>query len=374
MLDALTAVQDHDPYPYYAGLTRDRPLAFDADLSLWVAASAETVTLCLEHAELLVRPAHEPVPQGLVGTSAGRVYGGLVRMREGTLQHALKAVIVAAFSSLDTRRLRKLAYAVCRERLDEGAGYNDVQFTVPARVVASLCGFTTLESAEANRLIADFVQCLPAAAGAEQQRQASLAAERLLHLFHGHVSGAANGPLLAALLQAACAQGWPEQAALLENAVGFLSQTYDATAGLIGNALVTLSRQGGWPDGLAEQLSYVEEVARYDAPIQNTRRFAARDLWILGQRLRAGDQVLVLLAAANRDPLVNAHPDRFIAQRTAAQCFTFSHGRHRCPGSTLAVAITCGVLNALLENTSAAPRPSSAITYVRSANARIPRW
>ncbi|MDF6856356.1 hypothetical protein NLQ94_24945, partial [Escherichia coli] len=85
----------------------------------------------------------------------------------------------------------------------------------------------------------------------------------------------------------------------IANLAALLAQTYDACAGLLGNCIVALSRHAGLTARLRAQPDaiepFVREVLRRDAPVQNTRRFVAHDVDLLGHPLRAGDKILVLL-------------------------------------------------------------------------------
>ncbi|MFF2196352.1 cytochrome P450, partial [Streptomyces sp. NPDC058157] len=179
-----------------------------------------------------------------------------------------------------------------------------------------------------------------------------------------HPAGQANG-LLRELVAAAERSGWAHPGPLLSNAIGFLSQTYDATAGLIGNTLVALARGADTPDTAA----LVREVARYDAPVQNTRRFAAEPFTHAGSTVEPGQQLLVVLAAANRDPAVNPDPHALSPGRVNPVVFTFGAGAHRCPGGELAAALATAVVAELRTagwSTTATP------AYRPLANARIP--
>ncbi|MFJ9691404.1 cytochrome P450 [Kitasatospora sp. NPDC101183] len=361
------AVRHPDPYPFYARLTAERPFGWDEQLQAWVAADAASVTAALTAAELRVRPPAEPVPAGLLGTAAGAVFGDLVRMTDGPDQRRLKQVVLDALGEAEPARAGKLAAERTGQSLDGAGGLEELMFQVPARVVAALCGLDAGLEPEAARLVGDFVQCIPAGATAEQQRAAARAAARLRELLGPGLTGAEPTGLLAALVRAAGRRDWPREAALLANAVGFLSQTYDATAGLIGNALLALrSQPAGDPAALAR------EVARHDAPIQNTRRFAAEP-WRYGARtVQPGQTVLVVLAAANRDPAANPDPHAFDPGRPAPACFTFGAGPHGCPGAELAVAITAGVLDELLAHGFDPAALPAAPRYRALANARIP--
>jgi cytochrome P450 len=102
----------------------------------------------------------------------------------------------------------------------------------------------------------------------------------------------------------------------------------------------------------------IEEVLRHDPPVQNTRRFVAQAGTVAGREMREGDAVLVVLAAANRDP--------------AAPLFSFGAGRHACPGQSLAATIArAGVEQALAAGVDPAPL-AEGVSYRPSVNVRIP--
>ncbi|MFF5706524.1 cytochrome P450 [Streptomyces sp. NPDC012794] len=359
------AVRLADPYPYYARLVAERPFARDEALGAWVAADAAAVRAVLGSGALRVRPVAEPVPAGIAGTAAGEVFGELVRMTDGAPAARLKGIVAGALARADTAYAASLAARLTREALAAGGDvpYEELMFAVPARVVAELSGLTEGAGREAARAIGDFVQCIPAGATPEQQKAAAVAAERLRGLL-GPALTPARG-LLRELVTAAERDGWPHLGPLLSNAIGFLSQTYDATAGLIGNTLVALARGADGQDTEA----LVREVVRHDAPIQNTRRFAAEPFTHAGSTVEPGQQVLVLLAAANRDPAVNPDPHALTPGRVNPAVFTFGAAAHRCPGAELATALATAVVTELRAaglGTTATP------AYRPLANARIP--
>ncbi len=81
----------------------------------------------------------------------------------------------------------------------------------------------------------------------------------------------------------------------------------------------------------------VEELLRYLTVVQTSfPRFARHDLDLFGQRIEAGDVVLVSLVRANRDATLAAEPDSFDPGRPGGAHLAFGHGRHRCVGSELA--------------------------------------
>jgi cytochrome P450 len=117
---------------------------------------------------------------------------------------------------------------------------------------------------------------------------------------------------------------------------------FETTVNLIGNGvLALLDHPQQWqdlradPQGLAPKV--VEETLRYDPPVQRTSRYALEDLELDGTPVRKGQEVTILIGAANRDPDVYQRPSAFDIHRVAAaEHLAFSSGIHYCLGSPLA--------------------------------------
>jgi cytochrome P450 len=120
-----------------------------------------------------------------------------------------------------------------------------------------------------------------------------------------------------------------------------LAAGFETTVNLLGNGAVLLLRHPDQLDVLQAQPQRwpgaVEEVLRYESPVQRTGRLALRDTDVAGRRVRAGSFIVVLLGGANRDPAVFTDPNRFDVQRPeAAENLAFSSGIHYCIGAALA--------------------------------------
>ena len=88
--------------------------------------------------------------------------------------------------------------------------------------------------------------------------------------------------------------------------------------------------------GTMSMRSVVDELLRFDAPVQITQRTALADIEVGGANVAPGDQVIVLLGAANRDPAAFTDPDRLDVARNDHRHLAFGGGIHHCLGAALA--------------------------------------
>jgi len=114
----------------------------------------------------------------------------------------------------------------------------------------------------------------------------------------------------------------------------------ETTTNLIGNGMLALGRH---PDQLARLASdhslvprAIEEMLRYDGPVQSTVRYNKEPVEVGGTVIPAGSVVFVILAAANRDPAQFEEPDRFDITREPNAHLAFGDGIHFCLGAALA--------------------------------------
>jgi cytochrome P450 len=115
---------------------------------------------------------------------------------------------------------------------------------------------------------------------------------------------------------------------------------HETTVNLIGNGLLSLLRH---PDQLARVQAdpalipnAIEELLRYDSPVQRTARIATTDVDLAGHQIAKGTMVVTALGAANRDPAQFAEPDRLDVTRRDVRHISFGYGIHFCLGAPLA--------------------------------------
>lgn len=371
--DPLEAVTHPDPYPYYRALAAHRPFGFDERLGLWVAAGPAEVAAVLAHADCRVRPAAQPVPAALVGTVAGELFERLIRMNDGAAHAPLKAILLRLMAAIDTDRARARAATLAAAldpvpgmAPDTGAAVNRWMFTLPVVTVADLLGLPVRAGADAMAVaarVAAYAAAQSPLATADDVASGADAARWLgqwLHAVTDVPSQSDNPGLLPALRHAAQGEGIAPEA-VAANAIGLMVQACEATAGLAGNMLLRLGRVGTAVGNLPELAA---RVARDDPPVQNTRRFLAADARLCGVPVRAGDAMLVLLAAASCATPGDA----------GGRAWTFGAGRHACPGDALAQALAAATVEALLARGAQPAALAQAFRYRPSHNARIPHF
>jgi cytochrome P450 len=174
-----------------------------------------------------------------------------------------------------------------------------------------------------------------------------VAAERALRAMHGvlreHFERLRRDPaevLVSRLV------GLPDDEALTERELHatvmlLLGAGFETTVNLLGNGVVLLdAHRDQWESLVADPSGWdgaVEEILRFDSPVQLTGRTAKADVSVAGRDVRAGTRVTVLLGAANRDPGVFADPTRFdVTRSNARDHLAFSAGIHYCVGAGLA--------------------------------------
>jgi cytochrome P450 len=381
--DPIEAASHPNPYPYYATLRRKEAwLAHDPSLKVWVASKAGAVLEVLRNPALVVRPPEEPIPKAIDHSAAGAVFGQLVRMNEGKYHHIAKTALEVALQTTDRATVTGIAQRRAHEAAAalglEANSLTEWAFAVPMRCVGELIG--TPDWPDLTDTVREFVACLSTQSSPAQLVTAAGAAELLQRRLQPIAAAMPASPIVQeARSHGLAAHPTTMPNPLVSNLVGLFSQTFEATAGLIGNCIVNLithpdihTELRGRP---AQVNAFVREVSRYDPSVQNTRRFAASAVRVGSVLVQPGEAILVLLGAAGRDDALYAEAERFRLDRVEAAIVGFSSGRHQCPGEYIAQAIASGAITYLLDwGGMALSQDHIAWTYRPSLNARIPQF
>lgn len=383
--DPLAAASSRDPYPFYASLVANAPFYRDGRLGLWVASSAAAVAAVLGSDRCRARPADEPAPKHLLGSPLEAIFRSLVRMNDGASHCPLKRAVSATLEPLEPAAISRRScdwadrLIAALRPIDRPGELTTFAFHLPVYVLADLLGAEAALLPGLAASVGDLAASLGPAGSASDERGLRAAAH-LQSTFAALLDAqeARGEPrLLGDLALQSRLAGVSDRQIAIANGIGLLIQAYEASAGLIGNTLFALARH---PAARAQVLADVgllgpaiQEVLRYDPPVQNTRRFVSADVRLAGCELRAGDSILVMLAAANRDPAANPRPDRFELLRTERRSFTFGLGVHACPAAVLVPLIAGSAIERLLAAGLDLDR-LLAPAYRPAPNTRIPLW
>ena len=134
---------------------------------------------------------------------------------------------------------------------------------------------------------------------------------------------------------------------------------HETTVNLIGNGVLALLRAPEQLALLRRQPGLVgpavDEFLRFDGPVQITQRVAMEDLDLFGHKVRKGDEIMLILGAANRDPAAFAEPHRLDVTRDARKHVAFGGGIHHCLGRMEGLIAFKALLDAFPSMELAAP-------------------
>jgi cytochrome P450 len=263
----------------------------------------------------------------------------------------LRGLVNKAFTPRTVEGLRSRIQAIVDELLDRAEGRGTLEvveefaYPLPVQVICEMLGVPVKDHAtfqDWSRELArslDPEEFLPPEVIERRQR----AVESFGAYFNGLVEEHRAQPrddLLSALIAAEEAGDKLSGLELLATCILLLVAGHETTVNLIGNGTLALLRHPGQLALLRDDPSLargaVEELLRYDPPVQFTGRVALEDITIGGVTIPKGQQSVILLASANRDPAVFAEPDRLDITRGENRHLSFGHGIHYCVGAPLA--------------------------------------
>ena len=161
------------------------------------------------------------------------------------------------------------------------------------------------------------------------------------------------------------------------NLIGLFIQSYDAGRGLLSNSLLQMimndKKHPMMRLSRRQVKSSVIETLRFDPPVHNTKRIATQDIVFKNVRVFKGDIMLLIVAAANRDPGQFVNPAVYDIERANnSEHLTFGTGIHKCLAEHFSVGMTTEALFFLLDQYGEIQLPEQKIRYEPLINARLP--
>lgn len=337
-----------NPYPFYERLRTAGDLAYWQDYALPCAVSHRAVNTLLRDRRFgreIPSELARPTPEHLAPFYAVEAHSMLEL--EPPRHTRLRSLVLRAFTS---RRIKALGPEIAdlSHRLIDSLidslpdGETDLlpAFCQPLPIIV-ICRLLGVPETHAPQLLAwsnAMVSMYQARRDRTIEEAAAQAAQEFSDFLTGYIDSRrhkAGDDLITHLIAAEQDGERLSTAELITTCILLLNAGHEATVHSLGNGIKTLLETGTkiTPEN-AEAV--VEETLRHDPPLHMFTRYAYERVEIFGHSFERGDQVALLLAAANRDPQVWEYPHRFDPARPLSANTSFGAGLHFCVGAPLA--------------------------------------
>jgi cytochrome P450 len=348
-----------NPYPLYAMLRASNPV-FQVPVPADVGAGVFLLTRWADvHAALrdsrlsadrrradAIERNRALLPRQLLGDEG---FFRSMLMMDAPDHTRVRSLVNKAFTPRRIAELRPRIEAIAKELLAEPAArggmdvIGELGAPLPAIVIAELLGVPAEDHPQFRIWAAKIVATGSAIAGGQNYDELQHAYESLAQYLSAVIAARRREPrndLLSALVAAQEDRDALTDSEMLATAILLLLAGHETTTNLIGNGTLALLQHPGELARLRAQpellKSAIEEMLRFDSPVQGTTRAALEAVEYGGKSLGRGALVILGIGAANRDPAVFSEPDRFDVAREDNRHLSFGFGAHFCLGAPLA--------------------------------------
>ena len=375
-----------DPYPQYRALREADPVHRSPFLDMWVLTRYEDVALVLRDHRF---SADRTKWEGLKALEGFEPTRSLLSL-DPPDHTRLRTLVTKAFTPRVVQQLQPLAKSIVDETLDHAARQGGLElieelaYPLPVAVIAKMLGVPREDWPRFREWSRVLVGSLDPVAMPDPEQMAAVqsAQNALFDYFSGVMAARRREPrddLISGLIAVEERGDVLNERELLVMLNLLLVAGHETTVNLIGNGMLALLRN---PEQLALLRqrpdlieSAVEELLRFDSPVQLTGRIVAEACELSGQEVSRGQLVLTLLGAANRDPRQFSDPERLDLSRSPHQHFSFGRGIHFCLGAPLARLegrIAIGSLVSRFPRLRMAGQPVRSETITLRGLARLP--
>jgi cytochrome P450 len=344
-----------DPYPLFQQLRAEDPVYWSEQVDAWVLTGYPVAAAILRDPHVSSNrhaDARTQLPEAAREQArALREHLSLMMGNSDPPSHTrLRSLVNKAFTPRVVEAMSSRIQTLADQLLDavQGAARMDVirdfAYPLPIIVISELLGIPAEDRIQFKLWSDDFIGFIaagrPSVERAQQAQQSLLAMADYFRAIAVRRRRHPQNDLISGLIAVEDHGQRLSEGELLAMCNSLLAGGHETTTNLFGNGLLALLRH---PDQLRELrqtpaliVGAVEELLRYDSPVQRLERFATQDLELGRHRIHAGQRLWPMLGAANRDPAQFPDPDRLDLRRQPNPHLAFAHGIHFCVGAPLA--------------------------------------
>jgi cytochrome P450 len=357
-----------DPHAIFRELRQSDPVHWDPYMHAWVVTSyAEAMTVLMNYSADRTPP---PAYLDRLGLSFMKPFSEVMLQQmmfmDGAMHARLRGICSAAFTPRRVEGLRTDIESVANELIDKVIEHghmdmiHDFANPLPAIVTARLLGVPADDHRQLHAWVLDLAEVL----GNFQHHPNRVAQiveslEDLKDYVAARVEEQRRRPtggLIHALMTAEFDGQKLSDEEVIANTIITLIGGHETTTNLIASGFLTLLRNPACLEQLRSQpqiaASAVEELLRFESPVQHTARIAPAEMQLGGKTIKKGSRVVAGLAAANRDPTRFPDPDQLDLLRSDNRHLAFGWAAHFCFGAPLARMEGQIAFNALLRRLS----------------------
>jgi cytochrome P450 len=338
-----------DPYPTYERLREKDPVHWSPLMDSWVFSRYKHVDGILRDHKRFSNDTSKRGNPSHIDESFDLANQPSMLFRDPPDHTRLRALVSRAFTPAVVEGLAGHIRAIADDlldQLDDPSAFDlmeAIAAPLPVIVIAELLGVPTEDRPQFQIWSRHRARGLEPNITDKERRLVTEAGKELDAYFLGIIDQRRREPqddLISGLVAAEEAGDKLSQAELLAMLRLLLVAGNETTTKLIGNGMLALLRNPEQLEVLRQSPdlmpSAIEELLRYDAPVQLDVRVALEDVEFDGRHVKKGQGIMVLLGSANRDPEVFSEPDRLDLTRQEANHISFGRGIHHCLGASLA--------------------------------------
>ncbi|MGH2904521.1 MAG: cytochrome P450 [Solirubrobacteraceae bacterium] len=340
-----------EPYPAYRAAREQAPVQWNEPLGAYLVLSHEHAANILRSPEWSSDPRNSPQMLASLGGPGpvSEQWSRSLLMSDPPVHTRLRTAVNRFFTPRTVRKINGRVTAIVDSAfaaLGDGESVemmSELAYPIPLAVIAELFD-VGLEGAELLRsetpTIARMLELDPTSEEIDAIGTAAMTLMLFLVPIVAQRREAPGEDLLSALVHPPDGGAALETDEIITMCLLLLAAGHETTANLIGNGTLALLEHPDQFDWLARHpdrcAQAVDELLRYDSPVQVASRVARNDLILGGISVRKGQQALVVLGAANRDPARYSDPDKLDLTRSGTPHLAFGNGPHFCIGAGLA--------------------------------------